>query len=203
MAEVALFGGSFDPPHLGHAYVITTVLALEPVEALWILPTHSHAFGKHLADFELRVRMCEALAQIFGDRVSVSPIEKELAERAEPGGDAQLSRTVDTVAALHARFPDRDFGWVIGSDLREELETWKEPERLRALARIIVVGREGQNEAAAVGGVPIPDVSSSEVRARLAAGEPVDHLLPAAVRTLALAASHYRRSRGSGDGFGR
>ena len=188
--EVALFGGSFDPPHLGHAYVITSVLALEPVEELWLLPTHSHAFGKRLADFDLRRRMCEALAEIFGRRVSVSSIEAELAEA--PGAEG-LSRTVDTLAALRERFPERDFGWVIGSDLVSEIPSWKEPERLRSLARIIVVGREGRGESDDPG-VPIPDLSSTDVRARLAAGKSIDHLVPAAVRRLALTAPHYRRS---------
>ncbi|MDF1562065.1 MAG: nicotinate-nicotinamide nucleotide adenylyltransferase [Deltaproteobacteria bacterium] len=188
MAEVALFGGSFDPPHLGHAYVITTVLAREPVEAVWLLPTHSHAFGKRLADFELRRQMCEALASIFGGRVRVDPIEAELAAAA--GSEAHASRTVETVAALKERYPELDLAWVIGSDLVDEVPTWREPERLRSLCRFVVVDRAGHGAGE---GVPIPDVSSTEVRARLAAGQSVDHLVPARVAKLAGAAAHYRR----------
>ncbi len=175
MAEIALFGGSFDPPHLGHAYVVTRVLAIEPIDEVWLVPTHVHAFAKVLSPFERRVRMCEALAEIFGDRVRVSTIESEIARPRTP------SRTVDTVSALRERYPQYEFAWVIGSDLRAQVDRWKDADRLRSMVRFIVVGREGYGTSASDRSVPIPDVSSSMIRARLASGEPVDHLVPSGV----------------------
>lgn len=175
MSEIALFGGSFDPPHLGHAYVVTRVLAIEPVDQLWLVPTHVHAFGKVLSPFERRVRMCEALAEIFGGRVRVSTIESEIARPQAP------SRTVDTVAVLRERYPQHRFAWVIGSDLRAEVDHWKDADRLRSMVRFIVVDREGYEASASNAGVPIPNVSSSTIRARLVSGDPIDHLVPSGV----------------------
>lgn len=171
--RIALFGGSFNPPHVAHqlacAYVLAT--ARPRVEKLWMVPAWKHPFDKQLAPFADRVAMCERAAAPFGGRVEVSRIEEEL------GGE---SYTLRTVKALRAARPEVDFSLVIGADLVAERERWHGFSELRTLADFIVLGRAGYAEAEAPE-VALPKVSSTEVRARLAAGRPVDALVAAEV----------------------
>src|SRR5207245_3074255 len=63
MPEIALFGGSFDPPHVGHLLAAAYVLAVEPIDELWLVPVYQHPFAKPLvASYEHRVALCERLA---------------------------------------------------------------------------------------------------------------------------------------------
>src|SRR4051812_50183695 len=67
--EIALFGGSFDPPHVGHLLAAAYVLATEPVGELWLVPVNEHPFGKRLAaPFEHRATLCEAMIEDAGLR---------------------------------------------------------------------------------------------------------------------------------------
>lgn len=167
--HVAIFGGSFDPPHLGHQMACLYVLATQPVDALWIVPTHQHAFGKPLTPFDHRLEMCRRMAEPFGARVVVSDVERVR------GG---VSRTADTVRYLLANRPDVRFSLIIGADLLAEVPTWYDGAALPTLVPFIVVGRGGYDGGE---GLAMPAVSSTEVRRRLAAGEPCDHLVPRSV----------------------
>ncbi len=132
----AIFGGSFNPPHVGHQLVCAYVLATArpAVDVLWMVPTFHHPFGKSLAPYADRVAMCQRAAAIFGGRVEVSRIEEEL------GGE---SYTLSTVKAMHARFPGDDIAVIIGADLLAERERWHGYAELATLADFIVVGRSG------------------------------------------------------------
>ena len=161
--RVGIFGGSFDPPHLGHAMVSTWALVTLPIDELWWVPTYQHAFGKRSSDFELRAELCERALRHFRD-VRLSRIEAEL------GGE---SRTIDTLEALGERFESVDFALVIGADLLDELPSWKRYEDLCRFP-IHVVGRGSLAGIGASGAGPplsIPDVSSSAVRAAFARGD--------------------------------
>ena len=57
MARVALFGGSFNPPHVAHQMVALYVLETQPVDELWFVPTYAHPFGKALVDYDHRIAM--------------------------------------------------------------------------------------------------------------------------------------------------
>ena len=64
MPEIALFGGSFDPPHVGHLLAAAYVLAVEPVDELWFVPVLAHPFGKQFqGTYDHRVELCEKLVQ--------------------------------------------------------------------------------------------------------------------------------------------
>lgn len=171
--RVALFGGSFNPPHVSHqllcAYVLGT--SAPAVDELWMIPTFKHPFDKVLVGYEERVEMCRLTAEIFGGRVVVSRIEEEL------GGE---SYTLNTVKALYARHPGVGFSLVIGADLVAERERWHGWPELSTLIDFIVVGRQGSGVDAA--GLELPAVSSTDVRARLAEGRSTESLVPTAVR---------------------
>jgi nicotinate-nucleotide adenylyltransferase len=171
--RIALFGGSFNPPHLGHELAALYVLETADVDELWFVPTFKHAFEKALERFEDRLAMCELARAAIGARARVTDIERELGDE---------SRTLRTVRALQARHPEHRFALVIGADLVAETDSWYGAEELRSAVPFIVVGRAGA--AAADGprpGVEMPAISSTEIRRALAAGEPVTGLVSRAI----------------------
>jgi nicotinate-nucleotide adenylyltransferase len=171
--RVALLGGSFNPPHVGHLMAAYWTLATQDVREVWLVPSWRHPFGKDLAPFDDRVRMCELAArEIRG--VAVCTAERELA------GDPLVGKTARTLEHLVARHPDTGFALVVGADILPDTPKWYRWDRVEALARVIVVGREGFPP---VPGAPaLPAVSSTEIRARVARGEDVSGLVPRRVR---------------------
>ncbi len=181
--KVALFGGAFDPPHVGHLLVASYVIATEAIDELWLMPAHKHAFEKKMAPFSERVEMCEILASQFSGRVKVSRVESEV------GGEGY---TIDTLRFLKGRHPSHAFRLVIGTDILGETDAWKDFEGVERLAPPIVVAREGYPHPRAEGRPAMPAVSSTEVRRRLHAGEDVSHLVPREVRAYIEARGLYR-----------
>ncbi len=167
--QVALLGGSFNPPHVAHLMVAQWVLATQAVDQVWLLPAFVHPFGKALAPFADRVRMCElAVRSLRG--AFVCPAEAEL-ER-----DPLVGKTARTLEHLSAKHPTHRFSLVIGADILSDTGKWYRWDRIRELARVIVVGREGYPP---VDGAPsFPAISSSAIRERLARGEDVSGLVP-------------------------
>ena len=164
--RVALFGGSFNPPHAAHQLVALYVLETQPVDELWFVPTYMHPFGKALADYAHRVAMCELAAAALGPRAVVSRAEEELARR--PGFVA--SRTLDLVEHLAA--PGRELRLVIGSDILGETQKWHRWSDVVARAPLIVVGRAGHPLPAGsvATDVTMPEISASRIRDQLAHG---------------------------------
>jgi nicotinate-nucleotide adenylyltransferase len=178
MAEIALFGGSFDPPHVGHLLAAAYVLATEACDELWFVPVLSHPFGKQLTGtYDHRLALCEELTRLL-PRTRVSRAEQESGH----------PRTVDLLEWLRARHPADSFALVLGTDLTSERAQWKQFDRVQQLARIITVQRGGHSTHAAA----IPEVSSTEVRALLKSGGDLSHLLPRGVLGAIRAAGTYR-----------
>lgn len=170
MREIALLGGSFNPPHVGHLMAAWYVLATEPVSEVWLLPSYRHPFGKALASFEHRVEMCRlAAATVRG--LHVCAAEAELA------GDPLVGYTARTLEHLRQKHPGDRFALVIGTDILPETAKWHRWDRVQELARVVVVGRQG-HEAGAGDRPLLPAVSSTEVRERLLRGGEVSHLVP-------------------------
>ena len=179
MPEIALFGGSFDPPHVGHLLAASYVLATEPVDELWLVPVFEHPLGKKpAASFEHRVELCERLAGSL-TRTRVSRAEQESGE----------ARTVDLLEWLRRQHPGTKFALVLGTDLNAERPQWKNFDRIQQLARLITVQRGGftQGETRVV----LPEVSSTHVRALLKSGGEVSHLVPREVLAAIRAAQTY------------
>jgi nicotinate-nucleotide adenylyltransferase len=168
--RIALFGGSFNPPHVAHQLSCAYVLATARADQVWMIPAWRHPFAKALAAYEERVKMCQIAARIFDGKVVVSRIEEQL------GGD---SFTLNTVKALKAQHPEHDFALVIGADLVAERERWHGWSELKTLIDFIVVGRQGQPDVGAA--LDLPPVSSTEIRAMLARGENVSGWMDAGV----------------------
>lgn len=169
--QVALLGGSFNPPHVGHLMAAHYVRATVPVDEVWLMPSFRHPFGKELTAFEHRVRMCEQMAKDASGWLRVCEVERDV------GGEG---RTVDTLEYLHGKFPEHGYTLIIGSDILRDLPKWKDFERIQKLARVLVLYRAGY-PAAGTHGPPLAEVSSTEIRERLSRGEAPEELVPRAV----------------------
>jgi nicotinate-nucleotide adenylyltransferase len=164
MTRVALFGGSFNPPHVAHQLVALYVLETQPVDELWFVPTYAHPFGKHLVGYEHRIAMCELAAAALGPRARVSRAEAELAAR--PGFVA--SHTLDLVEKVAAEGHAPRL--VIGSDILGEAAKWHRWHDVIARAPLIIIDRGGHPPSGSAPDVTMPEVSATRVRELLARG---------------------------------
>lgn len=171
LGRVGILGGSFNPPHLAHILMAVAVYATEEIDHLWVLPCADHAFGKRLAPFSDRVRMCHLAFRHLAGGAAVLDLESRLPR---PAGTP--SYTVDTLRALHAIRPEIKPVWIAGSDILTELPKWKEPEEVQRLARLVVVPRRGYEGGARLQ-IDLPLLSSTEVRDALAEGRNVSGMI--------------------------
>ena len=191
---VGLLGGTFDPPHVGHLALADEAIRRFALERLVVVPTGTPPHKRAKADAETRFRLAEAA---FAGRPRVELSRREL-ERPGP------SYTVDT-----ARWAERRFGDVVllvGADEFGDFLSWREPDEILRHVRLGVASRPGFPRArldAVLAALerpdrvelfPIPEVpvSSRELRARIASGEPVGELLPPTVARLVEDAGLYR-----------
>ena len=182
--RIALLGGSFNPPHVGHLMNAYYVLATREVDRVWLLPVFRHPFAKKLAPFSDRMRMCELAAARFSGGVEVCRAEADA-----PGS----GKTVETLEYLIGKYPEHRFSLVIGTDILPERSKWTSFDRIEQMAQIIVVPRAGF-PAPEAKGPALPEVSSSEVRERIARGEDVSALLPREVAAYVLEKELYREA---------
>ncbi|MBX3252154.1 MAG: nicotinate-nicotinamide nucleotide adenylyltransferase [Myxococcales bacterium] len=168
---IAVFGGSFDPPHVGHVLVACWARVAAGADRVLVVPSYRHPFGKRSAPYELRLELCALAMRELRD-VEISDVERTLGEAP--------SRTLDVLEALAARHPRARLRLVIGADILAETDRWHRWDDVVRLAPPLVVGRGGHPLPA---GCPfaMPEISSTEVRARLATGASIDGLVPPAV----------------------
>jgi nicotinate-nucleotide adenylyltransferase len=168
--NVGFYGGSFNPPHVSHVLAVSYVLATQPLDLVLVVPCFDHPLGKELAPFVHRKAMCErAFASLR--HVEVSSIEQEMGE---------TSRTLYTLRALRDAHPDWSLRLIIGADILGETERWFGWSDIVDIAPPLVLGRLGHPRPEAPLPV-VPQVSSTEVRDRLARGLPVDDTVPRGV----------------------
>jgi nicotinate-nucleotide adenylyltransferase len=176
--RIAICGGTFDPFHRGHEQPLLAVRDKMQWDHILYIPAWRQPFkaDRDSASGYHRMAMI-ALAIRDNDNLFVSPIELER------GG---TSYSVDTLEALRPLYPRAEFDWVIGDDNVADLSKWKNPERLFQLARFVVLSRVP--EGVVRGPQPAPanlvyaenatvPISSTEIRRRVRAGEPIDSLV--------------------------
>jgi|MDSW01.2.fsa_nt_gb nicotinate-nucleotide adenylyltransferase len=179
-----VYGGSFNPPHMGHQLACLYGLEALGAEALWVVPVHEHPFGKELIAFEHRMQMCKLMVESLGPRASVNAIEQELKSPV---------RTYELFSALKSKYPEKSFAMLMGADLLAERSRWYRFDDLEKLVKIVVVGRGGFDSTPGenVYEVDLPEVSSSDIRARLKAGQSVDGLIPVTIRNYLIKSNLY------------
>ncbi len=174
--RLGVYGGSFDPPHCGHLILAGDACESLQLDTLLFVPAATQPLkgeSFHVASSRQRAEMVK-LAIAGDSRFSVDEVE------IERGG---LSFTVDTLESLSARNTGAELILILGEDALAELPRWKTPERISQLARIAVMRR---GDGPLSGDVMVAstrriDVSSSEIRERVATGRSVRGYLPDAV----------------------
>jgi nicotinate-nucleotide adenylyltransferase len=153
----AVFGGSFDPPHVAHLLVASFVLAVGEFDRVLVVPAFEHPLDKALSPFAERLELCRlCFAEL--PRVEVSGVEAEL---------PRPSYTWRLLERLLADRPGEPLRLIIGSDVLPETPRWHDFERVKALAQPFVITRPGF-EQPGLGPALMPDVSSTRVRELLA-----------------------------------
>lgn len=167
--RVAVFGGSFDPPHAGHVLLAAYLGTVTAFDHVLVVPVFEHAFAKSLTAFENRLRMCQLAFERL-PFVEVTPIESTL----EPP-----NYTLHTLQAIKRAHPNWQLQLAMGTDVLAESHQWHCFDEVVALAPPFVFERRGT--AGDANKTPLlPQVSSTELRALLR-----DRLDPASARTLA------------------
>ena len=164
MSRVGIYGGTFDPIHLGHLHVITQLIEKNLVDQLLVVPAGMPLLRENtpIATGQQRRAMCQlALADLpteVATKVKVNPIE---ILRTGP------SYAIDTVEAVAQNYPDDTIVLVIGQDAADKLEQWHRIDELRDMVEFLVIGRPGF----AGSGVDIGalDVAATTIRQGLSA----------------------------------
>ena len=180
--RIGVFGGTFDPPHVGHLVAAVNVahqLGLDHVLFVVANVPWQKVGTREISGEADRLAMVE-LAVEGRDDLSASAIE------IQRGGD---SITADTLEDLIPLYPDHGLVVIVGSDAAAGVGTWKRGDDLKHLAHMAVVDRPGTTGQRPPDGfsyevVPCPlmDISSSDIRARARADLPIDYMVPDAVR---------------------
>jgi nicotinate-nucleotide adenylyltransferase len=175
--RLGIFGGTFDPPHIGHLTAAVNVrheLGLDRVLMVPAAIPWQKAAIRAISAPDDRLALARAAFSGHGG-LEVATIE------IDRGGE---SYSADTLEAIVAGSPGARLYLVVGSDIAPTLDTWKRPQVLRSLATIVVYDRPGSQGGAPPAGwswqvVPVPqlDVSSTEIRARVRDGRPIDGLV--------------------------
>ncbi|GAC1319921.1 MAG: nicotinate-nucleotide adenylyltransferase [Thermoleophilaceae bacterium] len=188
--RLGVFGGVFNPPHLGHLILAQEAFVQLRLEAVAFVPIGqaTHRQIEQDPGAELRFTMC-AQALAGDERFDISRVE---IDREGP------SYTVDTLRELQRNSPAEDLYLLIGGDQAAALGSWHAPDEILSLARVAVAERDGwrrEEISERLAGLPSGDrleffdmprveVSSTLVRRRVRAGEPIRYLVPDAVARL-------------------
>jgi len=180
MSPIALFGGSFDPVHLGHLLVAQAAREELQLSRLFFIPAAQSPFKpdrKPTAPNE-RLRLLRlALAGKTWCEIDEQEINR--------GG---TSYTIGTARDYYRRFQGAEIFYLVGADNVAQLPKWRESGELARLLQFVVIPRPGETDVQfpapfrgrMLKGFPL-GVSSSQIRARVKAGAPIDHLVPAAI----------------------
>ena len=175
--RLGIFGGSFDPPHVGHLLVAQDAVTALSLDRLLIVPAAQQPLkGQHASAADRLAMVQRCFAGVPG--MVVDPIE------IDRGG---LSYMVDTVESLQRREPSAVLHLLIGEDVLESFPRWREPERLRSMVRLVVLRRNTAREpdVSSAGQQHTPeypvqhlatrrvDVSSTEIRERVREGRSI------------------------------
>jgi len=178
--RIGLYGGTFDPVHLGHLLVAQAASEELALDRLFFIPATLSPFkpGTQPTSSSIRARLLR-LALSGNTNYEVSDVE------IQRGG---ISYTIDTARDFAQRFPGASLFWLIGADHVAALPQWRDADQLAQLLQFVVIPRPGELptpppprfQLHSLEGWPLK-VSASEIRARAAAHRSIRHLVPAAV----------------------
>jgi len=177
--KLGIFGGSFDPVHLGHLLVAQAAVEELGLARIFFVPAALSPFKADTQHAPAAERL-RWLRLALAGRTNCEVDDQEIRR----GG---ISYTADTLRDYAKRFPGAELFYLIGADNVAKLPEWREPDELARLAEFVVIPRPGQVEVSFpapfrgryLAGFPV-GVSSSQIRARIKGGLPIEPLVPAA-----------------------
>lgn len=187
--RIGIYGGTFDPIHLGHLVLAEQCRERCRLDEVWFIPAGSppHKAENDISPPQRRLEMLE-LAIAGHDRFRVQTLELH-----RPGP----SFTVDTLQHFHDEHPDRELFLLLGADSVADLPTWREPQRIFQLATVVAVNRGdsspidrsivsenfGKDVAERIISVQMPglEIASRDIRQRVNSGRSIRYLVPRAV----------------------
>ena len=180
MQRIGLFGGSFDPIHMGHLLVAVAAREELGLDRLFFVPAAQSPFKPESQPTPALERL-RLLRLALAGRDWCEIDDQEI----KRGG---VSYTIDTVKDYARRFPKADLFYLVGADHAAQLHKWRAADELAQLVQFVVIPRPGQASTAVpppfrgqeLAGFPAA-ISSSEIRARVRKGLPIEPLVPAAV----------------------
>ena len=201
MIRLGLLGGTFDPPHYGHLLAAQEVAWRLQIDRVLFLPARQNPLKRGEPSSSAEDR-CEMVALAVADNPTFELSRLDL-DRPPPSYTADLLRALES--------PEYELFFLVGADILPELPKWREPRQIVQLARLVVVNRPGAprpdldrlerllpgvGERSEQVQIPGVDVSSSDIRRRVAAGRPIRYLTPRAVERYIIDRGLYRsRSR--------
>lgn len=174
--HIVLFGGAFDPPHLGHISVVKNFLELGLSDRLVFLPVFDHAFIKEMMGPEHRLRMLEEVRKTHFNDLPVYISDYEINKEG-------MSITYETLEDLAKENPHHQYSFLIGSDNLEKFHKWHHYQEMLDKYKFFVYPRAGYNfNLIREGMIPLKDmpemaVSSTEIREKLNSKTEVGDLL--------------------------
>ncbi len=196
--RLGIFGGTFDPIHLGHLLVAEELRFRLSLDRVLFLPSNlpPHKTGQSVGPNDDRMVMLRAALE-GNPRFEISMVDMER---------AGLSYTADSLEILGERYSDSELYFLMGQDSLRDLPTWHDPNRIARSARLGVALRPGVNvdldaivsvvpdarDRVELVPVPLIQISSREIRRRVRAGEPITYHVPKPVEEHILRRSLYR-----------
>jgi nicotinate-nucleotide adenylyltransferase len=146
--RIGIYGGTFDPPHLGHINAAKKAINDLKLDRLIIMPAYTSPFkiGRVITPPPVRIEMCIAAFGIPSKNIELSDFELIKPE---------ISYTITTVRHLKKLYPSADLFLIAGSDVPEHFDKWKDSDRLRQLVTLYIIPRE------------LVPVSSTEIREKI------------------------------------
>lgn len=173
--NIAVLGGSFDPPHIGHYFVIQQILELRPeIDKVLLVPAYQHQWKPAFATTEARRSM---LKYFVDNRVEISDVEIQR---------KGISYTIDTIKQLKAQTGAKLY-WIVGSDIISEFERWKNKDELIKEAHFLVFPRDPYHlpkklpqgfECVQDKYLITTNISSTTIRQRIKTGKSIKGLVP-------------------------
>ena len=201
--NIAILGGTFDPIHLGHLSIANTAMKHAGLERVLFIP----AGHPRLKQAEPTASVKHRLEMVRLATEATPAFEACDIETSRPGPTYSIDTLVELTAELG---PEAKLFFIVGLDVLNQLHRWKDPERVMALCQLLVLDRPGEQDfdwdefylripeakgRVQIVAAPLINVSATELRRRLAAGESVSGLVPDAVAEYILSQKLYLTTR--------
>ena len=186
--RIGVLGGSYNPPHIGHLLIASDAFEALSLDRLLIVPAHLNPLKGFDSSSPSASQRLEMVQLAFGNDPRFEVTSMEI----DRGG---LSYTVETLETLSAKTPGAELILLLGMDSFKSFGQWKHPERIRELAQLAVITRGDSSVSMPEDVTPVTtrriDVSSSEIRARIAAGRSIKGFVSESVESFIAAAKLY------------